>query len=339
MDPLSQGLLGAGLARSFAKRKTLKTAAICGALGGLAPDLDILIRSADDPLLSIEYHRHFTHSLIFIPFGGFLVATFLWLFFYRKDTSYSVIYFFSTLGLATHGLLDSCTSYGTRLFWPFADYRVAWNSISIIDPIFTFTLLIFLILSSIRKSVILIRVGLILSLSYLTLGFIKHEQVKSFIYDIAKERNHKIERSLLDPTIGNNILWRSVYQYEGYYYIDSVYLPFFGKPIIIEGEKAKVIDKESIFPKLGENSVQRNDIRRFSYFSNNYIYLHPEHENVIADIRYGTLPYDDKSPWGIIIDETNPDNHVKFRNFRKVGDKQYNEFWLMLNGKFLDRKK
>jgi len=34
-----------------------------GFLSGMAPDLDILIRSSTDPLLSLEYHRQFTHFL------------------------------------------------------------------------------------------------------------------------------------------------------------------------------------------------------------------------------------------------------------------------------------
>ena len=41
------------------------------------------------------------------------------------------------MGYATHGLLDSCTSYGTQLFWPFSDVRVAWDTMSIVDPLFT----------------------------------------------------------------------------------------------------------------------------------------------------------------------------------------------------------
>ena len=42
-----------------------------GFLSGLAPDLDIFIRSESDPLLFLEFHRQFTHSLIFIPFVAF----------------------------------------------------------------------------------------------------------------------------------------------------------------------------------------------------------------------------------------------------------------------------
>ena len=54
--------------------------------------------------------------------------------------------------------------------------------------------------------------------------------VESFIYDTASQRNHKIQRILLNPTIGNNILWRSVYQFENNYYIDAVHMTFLGEP-------------------------------------------------------------------------------------------------------------
>lgn len=70
MDPLSQAVIGAGLAMCFVRRERLRTACVAGALGGMAPDLDILIRSAEDPLLALEYHRHFTHSLVMIPIIG-----------------------------------------------------------------------------------------------------------------------------------------------------------------------------------------------------------------------------------------------------------------------------
>ena len=78
MDPFTQGLLGAAFSQSFASKKKIPLACLSGTLGGLAPDLDILIVSATDPLLGIEFHRHFTHSIWFIPIGGFLVAVALW---------------------------------------------------------------------------------------------------------------------------------------------------------------------------------------------------------------------------------------------------------------------
>ena len=73
MDPVTQGTVGAIFAQAVAHKRTAVWAAVCGLLGGLAPDLDVLIRSENDPLLFLEYHRQFTHSLIFIPVGGSLV--------------------------------------------------------------------------------------------------------------------------------------------------------------------------------------------------------------------------------------------------------------------------
>jgi len=49
----------------------------------------------------------------------------------------------------THPLLDSCTTYGTQLFQPFSDYRVAFNNISVADPFYTVPFLICLLIARI----------------------------------------------------------------------------------------------------------------------------------------------------------------------------------------------
>ena len=151
MDPCSQAVLGASLSSSFAEKKNIKFASFFGAVGGLFPDSDIFIRSAVDPLLSVEYHRNFTHSLFFAPVGGLLVTISLY-FFFKEKIPLSKIFIFSFLGVLTHGFLDSCTSYGTSLLWPFSDSRISWNIISIIDPIFTSVLIISIISALIYKS-------------------------------------------------------------------------------------------------------------------------------------------------------------------------------------------
>ena len=48
-----------------------RVAALAGAIGGELPDADILLPFAD-PALPMEYHRHFTHALAFIPVAGLL---------------------------------------------------------------------------------------------------------------------------------------------------------------------------------------------------------------------------------------------------------------------------
>ena len=149
MDPISQAVVGVTAAKSQNKSNTLLVILIA-ASAGMAPDLDILINSDKNPLLSVAYHRHFTHSFFFIPFGALIVSAFYY-FFLKNKFKFKRIYLISFSAYATHGLLDACTSYGTLLYWPFSNERVAWNLISVIDPVFTITLILFLFLSFFLK--------------------------------------------------------------------------------------------------------------------------------------------------------------------------------------------
>lgn len=333
MDPFTQAIIGGGFATSFANKKDIRFATFCGMIGGLAPDLDILIRSSEDALLFIEYHRHFTHSIFFVPIGSLIVSIFIYFLFIKKKKSFKKIYIFSILGFLTHGLLDSFTSYGTMLFWPFSEKRVAYNIISIIDPLFTIPLFIFLIFSIIRKSNLFIRLGLVVCCFYLSMGLLINKKVESLVYKIAKNRGHTVSKMLLNPTFGNIILWRTIYKSDKSYYVDAVYMPFFKKPKIKKGLKVNVINKDTVFPSIKANTRQRNDINRFSKFSNDYIYIHPKFDNIIADLRYGTLPYDSLSMWGIMINPERQDQHVEFKNLRDFKKEHYKIFWNMLNGK------
>ena len=80
MDPITQGAIGAIVATAVAPAKHVRLAAFVGWAGGMLADADIFIRSASDPLLNIEYHRHFSHSLLFIPVGALICAAFVWMF-------------------------------------------------------------------------------------------------------------------------------------------------------------------------------------------------------------------------------------------------------------------
>ena len=115
MDPVSQGAVGAAFAQSAAKKDNIILIGFIGFLAGLAPDLDVLIQSSDDPILFLEYHRQFSHSLFFISFGSLIVSLVVFPF-VKKTMSLKMVYTASLLGYATHGLLDACTSYGTQLF-------------------------------------------------------------------------------------------------------------------------------------------------------------------------------------------------------------------------------
>ena len=170
MDVLSQAVLGSSLSQSFANDKSKQiTALIIGALAGMAPDLDVLIRSSNDPLLFLKFHRQFTHSLIFIPFGA-LICSLLVYSFVKNKLLFSQVYLFSFLGFATHGLLDACTSYGTQLFWPFSNERVSWSVVSIVDPLFTLPVLIGISLAAYKNNRLISRITFVYAVVFLSLA-------------------------------------------------------------------------------------------------------------------------------------------------------------------------
>ena len=113
MDPFAQGLAGTALASTIIRKKEeTRLALVVGFLAGLAADLDVVIRFSEDLLLRLEFHRQFTHSLLFIPLGGLLVTLALQPFL-RGKTNLRRTWAYATLGYGTQGLIDACTRYGT----------------------------------------------------------------------------------------------------------------------------------------------------------------------------------------------------------------------------------
>ena len=330
MDPLSQGVLGAALPQSISNKKSLGIIGVIGFLSGLAPDLDILIRSESDPLLFLEFHRQFTHSLIFIPFGGFICAVFLFFLISKRfNICFKDTWIYSTLGYATHGLLDACTSYGTLLFWPFTQARISWNNISIIDPLFTIPLLILIIVASLKQKKIFAVVGVLWAVSYLLLGVYQKNEAVKIGKEIAKNRGHDVIRIDVKPSIGNLLLWKLIYETEDEFYIDAIRLGW--NPKVFKGESIDKINTQTAFPWLVLKSQQAIDIERFRWFSNGYIAINPNNKNQILDIRYSAIPNQIGGLWGIELSKEKPNNHhVRYVTNRTISSDRLRIFKEML---------
>ena len=321
MDPLTQGTIGAVLPQTFGK-KNLGLIAMLGFLSGMAPDLDIFIHSASDPLLFLEYHRQFTHSIIFIPFGGLVCASFLYLLFKKISTfNFKETWLYSTLGYGTHGLIDACTSYGTLLFWPFSDVRVAWNHISIIDPLFTLPILLFVIIAIVKKNNIYAKIGVVWATSYLLLGMYLHTIALNIGKGIAEERGQDIIRIQAKPSFGNLILWKIIYETNNHFHVDAINLLL---DEIIEGESINKLNLEKDFPWLEKGSQQYKDVERFRWFSNNFLAVNPANSDQIIDIRYSEIPNEIGGLWGIQLDPKKlRQEHVSFVSMRDVSIKRF----------------
>lgn len=329
MDVLSQAVLGSSLSQSFTNDKSKQiTALIIGALAGMAPDLDILIRSADDPLLFLEFHRQFTHSLIFIPFGAFICSLFFYVF-VKNKLSFSQVYLFSLLGFATHGLLDACTSYGTQLFWPFSNERVSWSVVSIVDPFFTIPVLIGVSLAAYKNNRLISRITFVYAVVFLSLGLIQKHRAETALNILAQQRGHQLERTLVKPSFANRHVWKLVYEYNDQYYVDAVKILW--DTTIIEGTSIPKLNITSDFNWLDKNNQQLKDIERFRWFSGNFLAIKPENNNIIFDVRYSLLPNKINLMWGIKLNKENENTaHVKFITNVRLNSEMRKQFLDML---------
>ena len=330
MDPLTQGVLGAALPQSISNKKSLGIIGIIGFLSGLAPDLDVFIRSENDPILFLEFHRQFTHSLVFIPFGGLICSLVLYFIISKRfKISFKETWLYSTLGYATHGLLDACTSYGTLLFWPFSQTRIAWNNVSIIDPLFTIPLLILIVTAGVKQKKIFAVMAMLWAIFYLSLGVYQKNQAIKASTKIAKDRGHETIRINVKPSIGNLLLWKSIYETKDKFYIDAIRLGW--SPKIFNGESVNKMNIQSAFPWLGIKSQQARDVERFKWFSNGYIAINPKNKNQILDIRYSALPNEIGGLWGIELSKEKTNNsHVKYITNRTISKMRFKEFKEML---------
>ncbi|WP_075214490.1 metal-dependent hydrolase [Mongoliimonas terrestris] len=316
MDPITQGAIGAALPASLRGRRQTRVAAAAGFLAGMAADLDVLIRSETDSLLFLEYHRQFTHSLVFIPVGGLLVAAVLFLCFRRWLTiGFARLWLFTTLGYGTHGLLDAATSYGTLLLWPFSDHRFSFSIISIVDPLFTLPVLVLLATGAVRKSPRLARLALVWAAFYLAVGAYQHQAADALAHHLARERGHTVVRLEVKPTFANLVVWRSVYEADGRFHVDAI-RPGFATSVI-EGTSIATLDVPRAFPWLDPASQQARDIDRFTRFSDGFVAEATDGDTRIIDVRYAFLPTEIAPLWSLRLDPTAPPTaHARFETHR-----------------------
>ncbi|WP_394242198.1 metal-dependent hydrolase [Vibrio astriarenae] len=316
MDPITQGLLGASLAQSVSKKQHIIVGGIIGFLSGMAPDLDVLIRSSSDPLLFLEYHRQFTHSLLFIPIGSLLCAVVLhpiigkrWRLTFKQSS------LFCLLGFGTHALLDACTSYGTQLLWPLSDERYAWNLVSVIDPLFTLLFLALVFTASLKRTPWIARVALIWAVAYPTLGLIQRERAESAAWLLAQQRQHQPVRLFTKPSFGNIVVWKSVYETNEAFYVDAIRA---GRSTrIYEGEFVPKLNIEQDLAWLEKDSQQAKDITRFSRFSDGYLAQDNSDPMAIFDVRYSMIPNQIEPMWSIRLSKQQTSiEHVEYITHR-----------------------
>ncbi len=284
MDTITQAILGATVGEVTLGKKVGNKAPMWGAVAGIIPDLDVIPGRFMEAVDYLAFHRGFSHSLVFsliaAPIAGWLIAKI-----HKKENldwkSWSLLF---SLGFITHILLDFFTTWGTQVFWPL-EYRIAWNTIFVIDPLYTIPFLVFLIWAMFKKKenptrLKLAWLGIGISTLYLLITVV-NKQVAEHVFENAFAKK-QIEYSRINtrPTPFNSIMWTGTIEtdegfYEGTYSLfdsdNSIQFEYFLK-------------NHTLINHLKTNE----DLNKLIYISKGFYRVIPDGENYLfQDFRYG----------------------------------------------------
>lgn len=304
MDTITHALLGAAVSQTILKERLPRSArliGLIGAAGAALPDLDVFIYSFTDPTVSWLYHRHFTHSLLFVPLGG-LIAALPFLFLQGCREYKRLVLLVAMLCYATHAPLDIFTSYGTQWLWPLSNTRLSLDWIGIVDPVYSIPLLIGMIWTARTGSVKPARIALLVTSLYLCFGGWQHHRGVVAQQQLAAMRGHKIEHSRVLPAPGWLVMWRSVYTANGRLSADGIRLNWFGAPRALEGDSADLATFDGLPASAQANAETRRRFEIFQWFADGLIAPMPGEANAYGDMRF-TLEVESLVPlWGLKID-------------------------------------
>ena len=341
MDPLTHALMGAAFAAGAASLRrqrqesalvTRRFAALAGAVAGLAPDIDVLFQSGEDALLVLDYHRHFTHALLFAPLGALVVAGLLWPLL-RRRLGFGLLYASCLLGYFVHPLLDACTSYGTHLWLPFSREPAAWNLVAVFDPSFTLLLAVPLYLFLRQADSRAVAVGLVLAASYLGLSGIQQQRAETALRGIAHSRGHQPAQLSVKPTLANLLLWRGLYVHEGRVQADAFHLGFSLRHY--PGESLTLLAPEAARRIAAGEARRLADIERFRAFSDGFTVEDGRQPGFVGDARYAMLPTRIAPIWG--LQWQGPGAATEFVSRHEFTPDMRGEFFAMLLGRELPK--
>jgi inner membrane protein len=333
MDSLTQIVLGAACGEIALGRKIGNKALLFGAIGGTIPDLDVFIGKFlyNNEIQSMAFHRGFMHSLLFAMLAAFVFGWFAYKFYNsrkrKKTTTQKDWIWLFFLSIFTHPILDCFTPYGTQLFAPFSDYRVAFNTISVVDPLYTLPFLICMLVvlffkRTNSKRLKWTKTGIYISSFYLLFTLGNKFYIDSIFKKSFKKAGISMDRFSAQPSIFNNILWYAVAETK-----DKYHLTFYS-----------LLDKSATANKIisiakNHDLIDMNaeNLKTLAWFSNDY-YRISKKEKIgtykYTDLRYPMLNPNDintsvfnftvffkNKQWDILPFRGNPPSKADFSNF------------------------
>jgi inner membrane protein len=285
-----------------------------------------------DTVTAVEVHRGFSHSIFFAVTTAPLLGWLVWRL-YKKQLaswkSWSLLFFW---GLFTHPILDAFTTWGTQLFWPFKT-RLAFQSIFVIDPLYTLPFLI-LVLMAMRlhrydpKRSRLNRWGLLISSGYLAVTLVL-KGIANYEFSRALEEQQIAYTAVATrPSPFNTILWMANVETENAFLIGE-YSFFDSKPISFRS-----IPKNH---NLLGDLAKKDKVKRLIAITEGW-YAITQKEGVICfnDMRFGLLSFDaEETQFAFSYELLHTNSELEVRELpknREDGKKLLSALWMRVLG-------
>ena len=339
MDSITQIVLGAACGEAILGKKIGNRALLFGAIGGTIPDLDVFVGKLlyNNEIDSMAFHRGFMHSFLFAILGAIAFgAVVFWL--YNKGKRYGMTtqkdwmwLFFASI--FTHPILDSFTAYGTQLFAPFSNYRVAFNNISVADPLYTLPFLVLLIVVMFLKRTsskrrLFLKLGLGVSSLYMMFTLVNKYHVHGVYKRALAEEQIDYLRFQTQPTILNNFLWYGIAETTDAYFV-GFYSILDATPTVSRWHRLpKNHDLLGDMPK---------DLETLSWFSGGYYNLSETSDPntfLYKDLRYPMMDENDPNSTIFKFTITKKEDRWEAAPFYApdVNRGSLNSFWTRLKG-------
>lgn len=188
----------------------------------------------------------------------------------------------------THILLDCFTTYGTQALLPFSRYRVAFNTISVVDPMYTIPFIVCLIVAAIHRRDDPARsfanwLGIALSTLYLCVTVVNKQHINRVFESTLEKQEIDAIRWQTNPTIFNNILWNCLAEAPNEYYW-GLYSLYDSKP------EVGLLNRFEKDPASIEILQPHEEFQTLRWFSDDFFITRPAGDGYeFIDLRYGAM--------------------------------------------------
>jgi len=287
MDTITHSAIGMCLGELIAGKQLGKKAMLYGIIASNIPDADVttsLWMNHADALLA---HRGFTHSILFAALCAPLLALAAVKWSKKKTLSFNQWMLLFGSGLFVHIFLDAFTAYGTGWFEPFSHKRISFNTLFIIDPLFSLPLLIAAILLLLTKKnfprrVTMAKTGIWIVTIYLIISISVKFYVNTQVKNSFAARGISYNNFMTTPAPLSILLWYIIGKTNSDYYVG--YYSIFDKkfPTVFN----HVHNSDSLIAKV-EDREELDKLIRFS--DGYYVYTNKGDTVYINDMRFGQI--------------------------------------------------